>query len=72
MFRATKRWALAITLMGLMQLTFVCDGEELEDFFDDLGIDVYYDDHRGCGDCYRDDCWSDCDDDWDFDFDWWW
>ena len=65
MFRMAKRWALAATLVGLMQLTFVCDSDELEDFFDDVGIDVYYDD--GCRDC-----WSDCDDDWFFDVDCWW
>lgn len=67
MFRAAKRWALAITLMGLMQLTFVCDEDELEDFFDDIGVEVYYDD-----DCCHSDWWSDCDDDWFFDIDCWW
>ena len=71
MFRTAKRWALAVTLMGLLQITFVCDTEALEDLFDDLGVAVYYDDHYGCGDCYHYDCWSDCDDDWSFDFDWW-
>jgi hypothetical protein len=71
MFRTAKRWALAVTLLGLMQITFVCDTEALEDFFDDLGVEVYYDDHYGCGDCHRFDCWSGCDD-WSFDLDWWW
>jgi hypothetical protein len=72
MFRTAKKWALAVALLGLLQVTFVCDAEALEDFFDDLGVEVYYDRHYGCDDCYHSGCWSDCDDDWSFDFDWWW
>ena len=71
MLRATKRWTLVVTLAMLMQVTVVCDGpdfDELEDFFEDLDIDVYVDDDR-----HRyDRCWHDCDDDFFFDFDWWW
>lgn len=72
MYRAAKKWALAVTLMGLMQLAIVCDTRELEEFFDDLDVEVYYDDcHRGYGDCHQFGCWSDCDDEWSFDLDWW-
>jgi hypothetical protein len=67
MFRTAKRWALAVALTGLMQLTFVCDSDDLEDFFDDVGIEVYYEDDCGCGDCWYDDC-----DDWFCDFGCWW
>jgi hypothetical protein len=38
MHRSAKKWALAVTLMGLMQLAIVCDTRELEEFFDDLGV----------------------------------
>lgn len=72
MFRTAKKWALAVALTGLLQVAVVCDSWELEEFFDDLGLRVYYDDcDRGCwGDCGFS-CWSDWDDDWSFDFDWW-
>jgi hypothetical protein len=72
MHRSAKKWALAVTLTGLMQLAIVCDTRELERFFDDLGVEVYYDDcHCGSWDCYQFGYWSDCDDEWSFDFDWW-
>lgn len=72
MHRSAKKWALAVTLVGLMQIAIVCDARELEEFFDDLGVEVYYDDcDRGYWDCHQFDCWSDCDDGWSFDFDWW-
>jgi hypothetical protein len=72
MFRGAKKWALAVTLTGLLQVAVVCDTRELEEFFEDAGLRVYYDDGgRGSRDCYDFGCWYDCNDDWSFEFDWW-
>lgn len=71
MLRNAKRWALAATLATLMQVTLVCDGpdmDDVEEFFEDLDIEVHYDDHGH----HHDDCWYGCEDDFFFDFDWWW
>ena len=73
MFRTAKKWALAVTLTALMQVTIVCDSRGMAEFFDDLDFQVYYDDcHCDYWDCRHHDRWSDCDDECFFDFDWWW
>ena len=68
MYRTMKKWMLAVGLASLMQFTIVCDSDEWEDFFDDFGVEVYYDD--GCGGYWDCHCYDCDDDDW-WDFDWW-
>lgn len=69
MFRSGKIWTLLATLAMLMPVTIVCDVPALDDVFDDLDFEVYYDDdYHG----HHSDCWFRCDDEWFFDLDWWW
>jgi|GEM_PF-5199479 len=72
MYHKAKKWAMAAMLASLLQVTIFCDASGIEDFLDDLGVEVrYYDDYWDCGS--RRHYWGDCDDDWDFDFDFdWW
>jgi hypothetical protein len=75
MFRAAKRWTLAILLV-LVPVTVVCDVPDFDGVFRAFDYDVYYDGY--CCDYYYDeyyhddDCRFGCDDEWFFDFDWWW
>ena len=68
MYRTMKKWMLMAGLASLLQFTIVCDSDKWEEFFDDVGLEVYYDDGcHGYWDCYCYDC---DDDDW-WDFNWW-